>query len=1076
MKRFVQQVLGLWLAVFAALATAPAQSQTSSFMSDIDIYATTNSATAKPNVLLVVDNTGNWSSLFTKEMAAISQVIAAIPANSIRLGVMMFTESGNPNTGTDGGYIRSAMRDLTPEYKTRLQALFSPTGLDSNRDQSNAGKAAWAMAEAYYYFAGKAPVTGNTKAKTDRADYATVNPINATTFKASTDIYSLGSNALPNFNSTRYNTFPQDACSGNFIIFISNGPTQDPSSDNDAASLALTQAYGGLSASRPTDITGLTPSGSQVNVADEWARFMRRTAPEAVQTFTVDISPKTTNAGLGWSALLASMAGNSNGEYIAVNTTNDEADAGTKIANALGSVFNQILAKDGTFASASLPVSANARGAYLNQVFMGMFRPDASAKPRWRGNLKQYRFGYNPLTDTLSLQDSAGNEAINAATGFLKTDAVSYWTSASTFFTNEPMGTPTSTSDSPDGDVVEKGGAAQRLRSVYATSQDSRRVYTCLTDNCADLTASTSSFSTGNTALGTGLFGLANDTAGTTERNNIINWVRGANNVANDSLDRGPGGTVTVRPSVHGDVLHSRPAVVNFGPDTTSTSANNVVVFYGSNDGTLRAINGNQTESFKGVGAGEEFWSFVPPEVMTKFRRLRNNTPEVKLFTTTATGTTPRDYLVDGPIGLYQKINSAGNSDRAVIYAGLRRGGRAIYAIDVTNIAAPQMLWKKTGNDLSKLGETWSEPRVARLKGYVDANQVPKPVVIMGGGYDSANEDPFTPTSSSLVGNVIYVFDALSGEKLREFDLIQVIGTARSVPADVSLVDADYDGFVDRAYAADVHGNVYRIDFEVAKTCSPASATCGMTKDDWKLRAVASLSDKTSTPNVIRKVFFAPDVVLGNGFAGIMVGTGDREKPLCGRGSTDSPNCPATADGFYTIFDTLGARPADTDTITLVTPSVLGAVNTDQSKVKGCVIPMNTGGEKVINAPLTVGGFTYFSTNRPDTAQVCKGNLGTAKVYGAKVFCQGFIAEQRNLGGMPPSAVSGVVTVQYRDPVSGENRTKQVPFVIGGVADPNAAAPNTTGADSGCGLAGCRPKLTVQPTRTRKYWFVENPR
>jgi hypothetical protein len=60
--------------------------------------------------------------------------------------------------------------------------------------------------------------------------------------------------------------------------------------------------------------------------------------------------------------------------------------------------------------------------------------------------------------------------------------------------------------------------------------------------------------------------------------------------------------------------------------------------------------------------------------------------------------------------------------------------------------------------------------------------------------------------------------------------------------------------------------------------------------------------------------------------------------------------------------------------------------------------------------------------------------------------------------------------------VSGENRTKQVPFVIGGVADPNAAAPNTTGADSGCGLAGCRPKLTVQPTRTRKYWFVENPR
>lgn len=1065
MKRFVQQILGLWLALVAALVTAPAQSQTTSYMSDIDIYSTTATASAKPNVLLIVDNTANWGSLFTQEMSAISQVIGAIPANKIRLGVMMFSESGSPNVNPDGGYVRSAMRDLDATYKSRLQTLFSSSGLVVNRDQSNSGKAAWGMAEAYYYFSGKAPVTGNNKAKTDRADYATVNPIDATTFAASRNLYSLGSNALASFGATRYNSFPQDACAGNFIIFISNGPTQDSSSDNTAASAALTQAYGDLTTGRPTDITGLTPSGSQVNVADEWARFMRRTAPEAIQTFTVDVAPKTTNAALGWSALLASMAGNSNGEYIAVNTSDQEADAGTKIANALSSVFNQILAKDGTFASASLPVSANARGAYLNQVFMGMFRPDASAKPRWRGNLKQYRFGYNPLTDTLSLQDAAGVAAINPATGFLKTDALSFWTTSSTFFTNDPMGTPLSTSDSPDGEVVEKGGVAQRLRSVYATSQAGRKVYTCLSSSCADLTASTSSFVTANTALTTTLFGLANDTAGTTEKDNIINWVRGTNNVANDSLDRGPGGSVTVRPSVHGDVLHSRPAVVNYGPDASSTNANNVVVFYGSNDGTLRAVNGNQADSFKSVGAGEEFWSFVPSEVLTKFRRLRNNTPEVKLFTTTASGTTPRDYLVDGPIGLYQKVNSAGNADRAVIYAGLRRGGRAIYAIDVTNIAVPKVLWKKSNSDLSNLGQTWSEPRVARLKGYTT-----NPVVIMGGGYDEEGEDRFTPSSSPTMGNAIFVFDAITGDKLAEF------ATNRSVPADVSLVDTDYDGYIDRAYASDIHGNVYRIDFEVSKTCSPASSTCGMTKDDWTLRQVAALSDKTVTPNVIRKVFFAPEVVLGNGYTGVMVGTGDREKPLCGRGATDSPNCPTTADGFYTIFDTLPARPAAADTRTLITASMLGTVNTNQSQVSGCVIPMSTAGEKVINAPLTVGGYTYFSTNKPDSSQVCKGNLGTAKVYGAKVFCQGYVSEQRNLGGMPPSAVSGVVTVQYRDPVSGENRTKQLPFVIGGVSDPNAATPNTTGADSGCGLDGCKPKLTISPTRTRKYWFVENPR
>ena len=39
----------------------------------------------------------------------------------------------------------------------------------------------------------------------------------------------------------------------------------------------------------------------------------------------------------------------------------------------------------------------------------------------------------------------------------------------------------------------------------------------------------------------------------------------------------------------HGDVLHSRPAVVNYG-----RTANDIVVFYGANDGMLHAVKGGQ--------------------------------------------------------------------------------------------------------------------------------------------------------------------------------------------------------------------------------------------------------------------------------------------------------------------------------------------------------------------------------------------------------------------------------------------------------------------------------------------------
>src|SRR5205085_2694445 len=117
-------------------------------------------------------------------------------------------------------------------------------------------------------------------------------------------------------------------------------------------------------------------------------------------------------------------------------------------------IFNSIDAANSVFASASLPISVNAQGTYKNQVFVGMFRPDALARPRWMGNLKQYQIVYDPTSDTLALGDALGNPALNAATGFFNPSAVSYWTTDSTFWVNDPKGTPPSTNDRADGEVV----------------------------------------------------------------------------------------------------------------------------------------------------------------------------------------------------------------------------------------------------------------------------------------------------------------------------------------------------------------------------------------------------------------------------------------------------------------------------------------------------------------------------------------------------------------------------------------------------------------------------------------------
>ena len=59
----------------------------------------------------------------------------------------------------------------------------------------------------------------------------------------------------------------------------------------------------------------------------------------------------------------------------------------------LGDIFAKIQATNSTFASASLPVSATNRAVNANEVYIGMFRPDAAAKPLWYGNLKRYKIG-----------------------------------------------------------------------------------------------------------------------------------------------------------------------------------------------------------------------------------------------------------------------------------------------------------------------------------------------------------------------------------------------------------------------------------------------------------------------------------------------------------------------------------------------------------------------------------------------------------------------------------------------------------------------------------------------------------
>ena len=1002
-------------------------------------------STDQPNVLFIIDNTANWSPHFENEMLALKNTFNNLPNDKFRVGMMLFTETGGGNNNVAGGYVRAAIRLMTGGNNGTKQKYASLiNSFNSNGDKGNGGQTGLAMMEAYRYFAGGAPHAGNGKAKTDY----TGNVLTGTANAASNAVYALPGNALTEKDSNRYLS-PASGCQKNFIIYISNGSAQVNNNANTIARAALELAGG------DTTPIPLSPSGSQDDMGDEWARFMEKSALGIV-TYTIDVNPKSTGQGPGWSRLLQSMAGDKPGRYFKVR--GEGSDLAEQLEKVLSTTLSEIQAVNSVFSSVSLPVSVNTQGTYLNQVYIGMFRPDPQAKPRWAGNLKQYKLA--KIDGVLQMVDADEKSAINSQTGFITECSRSFWTPTTAdrywAFLETPQGEcipPSSqgpdyykVSNFPDGNIVEKGAQAYMLRSTTT-----RRVNTCSLTSCTALT----SFDTSNNDISQSALGVAS----ASDRDNLINWARGV-----DIEDENQNGNKTeMRPSAHGDVVHSHPVAINYGTDEEPK----VVVFYGANDGMLRAINGNRsTDIVEGgltVPAGAELWSFVAPESYSMFKRIRQNT--TKISAPTITGL-PKQYGIDGPITAYK------DSTRAWIFATMRRGGRALYAFDVTTPTAPTLKWKKgcpsnfpssgtvsdvgcsseDAGNFNGIGQTWSAARTLKAAGYrADPERAgtEKPLIIIGGGYDLCEDsDPHSCTSDSK-GNKIYVLDADTGTLLKSFD------TSRGVVADITIVP-DRDGLARYAYAADLGGNLYRIDIGGA---APGS---------WTNTKIASLGcDTVASCDANRKFMFAPDVVEEDGIFYVLVGSGDREKPL---------QSYTSAYGVTNYFFMVQDKPSDShwltsetsncsDTAVICKDSLLGIL-TDATPAadslaakKGWYLGLAPH-EQVVTAGITLDGVVTFSTHQPAVPVVgaCGSDLGIANVYNIGYLDAAGVNGvrfQRIAGdGLPPSPKAGVVRLD-------DGTTER--FVIGSTRDsPLQVGPGNAGS----------PGSSAHP-KSRVYWYIE---
>jgi type IV pilus assembly protein PilY1 len=966
---------------------------------DIDIFlGSSGGDAAAANVIFMLSNNSNWSrndnawgagSQGLAELSAISAVLDKLdPTTHINVGLAMYTPGG--------GYIRFAPRDMAvAANKNALKAIVN--GIVPQNDKVNTAQKndSSTFYELKLYFSGLAPYTGGSDGNRDY-------PGNSTTLTPAGQGLTSGF-ALPDATASGPYNNPSTLCSKNYVIFVAN-------SDNNEGDAGLYTYQ-----TTTTTATAVNPGLSKI---DAWASYLYTNSIAA--TFVLDVYGSSQN-NASYSTVLQSAAKKGGGDYTQITGGNS-----TLLLNTLLRILANIQAVNTTFASTSLPVNTTNRSQDKNQVFIPMFRPDADARPRWMGNLKQYQLV--SVNGAIELGDSVGVPAVNTLTGYPADCAASYWTTDSgTYWQNvtenpSPAGKcPTTSfdkfSDDPDGPIVEKGGVAEVIRkgnnppstNTTPTWAVNRTVYT--------------QSGTALAAFNTGSSGLAAS---------LVNFILGQD--VND--ENGNSNLTETRPSLHGDSIHSRPLPVDYGGTTA------VTVYYGSNDGTLRAVD---------TTTGKERWAFIAPEFFPTLSRLMNNSPLVN-YPGMPTGVTPtptaKDYYFDGSLGLYQTV---GNSS-VWIYPSMRRGGRMIYALNVTNPASPILKWKigcpNLTNDtgcttgMSGIGQTWSMPNVAAtVNGYTG------PVVIVGGGYDGCEDaDTATPTCTSPKGAGVYVIDADTGVVIKTFS------TTRSVAADVALLAVTTVGVADHAYAVDTGGNIYRIDF-------------GSSVSSWTINRVAY------TNGAGRKFLFTPALApASGGKVYVAIGSGDREHPLF----RQYPYSGVT-NRFYVYLDNLAATTANNLDDTASMQNFTAATTCDptgsgsilpSSTLKGWFMNLNQNGqgEQTVTSALIAGGMATFSTNRPipPVTGTCATTLGEARGYWVNLFngsgaigvtasCGGSRSSIFVGGGLPPSPVLGTV------PVDGKATT----VVIG-------APQREGGANSPISPQQVNP--VIKSTRHTIYW------
>jgi len=980
-------------------------------------------ATFVGTYLTAADKADNTITYFELLRAVLRQAMA--PLDGIKVGFMINHDdncNGNPSAGptktgcSNGAYVMQGFKSIDAAdtngnkaaFHTMLSSIPPPQGSASHKFQ---GKELYF--ELFRYLTGQGIYNGHLGWK-DYDNTTSGDNLDGTggpetpdysALSWDTSIESLGTNYITPLSSSM-------VCSKIFVINIMfQVSQQEDDSDN---AITDTKANGGMNS--------IVLSGASNNFDTVINWMFNNDIADGSIAMTTDAAGSKSNIDIDGkqnviSYFLVDSPNNTTNGYASAGGTGNAIELGTdpqEMADTITNIFNQILSVSTTFVSASVPVNVFNRAEFLDDVYMALFEAEENGFPSWIGNLKKLKL-QTDVSGDLFIGDATGAPAF-AADGRINFDALTYWT--------DPSGADVIAFDTTKGEIsgadgrsVNRGGAGQKITgfltgSVGNSNSDlnARLVYTepatytnGIPTNFMDLNATTTNASDlwplmnaagvtssgailNNTTWSVNATYAAATAAEKTIALDMLKWARGID-VMDQDID---GSTTDTRPWLLSDPIHSRPLTINYGITGAGYTATNpdVRIIMTGNDGFVHMFNNTDNA---GVESGKEAWAFIPRYGLRLLNRLMTNTA----------GSPLHPYGVDGAPTIYTyDANGDGNliasdSDKVYLFFGMRRGGRYYYAMDISDPEQPKILWSISDNDadFSELGLTFSKPQVVRVN--YDGNTL-KPALIFGGGYDT-NKDARSNTSGSddSRGNAIFIIDAEDGSLIWKATKGALSASATefthpnlddSIPSDITAVDTNGNGAVDRFYVGDTGGNIWRGDINT------------IDRNDWKLQQFAQIGRHyNSSKNNDRRFFHAIDVVQSRdavgAFDAVIVGSGDRANPLDTSVGANVPD-----NWFYMFKDRQTASGAvlssiyDHDTVADLSDNCMqefgltcSGTQTTKLEAYGWKIKLEQAvGEKALSRPITLNGYIFFTSYKPPTGSgsgACGPDEGSGLTY-----------------------------------------------------------------------------------------------